>query len=280
MLFRSVGPRFQLTVSRDGSTGLDLFHPASPAGRLIQFVGGVGHERLSGFHFDLQDETEGGFGRSSAEFLLLYRWIFEGQDELLNWKKAYSLYRELTAGPQAFRSPSGADIVAQWRGGLTWFDPEAVAATEVYALFDWNRFLVFSATARDPDRKTATHSHLKNAKEIPASVLSALVDASREGILGVQEGSEERVARAMTRTAKTLQSLDLEDPRTTQDRDALSRLSGVLAVKGCGANQSDALLVLMNTADPEVRAAVIQAARARGLELVSDGIPSEMGIHA
>lgn len=288
-LVAAVAPRFELSVlegpSQDSDQGLGSIHPDSPAGRLITMAQHVDPQSFEGFQFQFKDpwNQSGGFGRSSAEFLLLFSWLSTRlKKERSDWKSVYSTYRELTAAPESFQSPSGADIVAQWRGGVTWFDPSASAsggptAMEVYPLFDWNRILVFSATAKNTDRKTATHTHLKTRAPISEPSLQALVRATQQGILGVQEGNDRALASSMTETADVLWNLGLEDARAHEDRLALSTLPGVLAVKGCGANQSDAMIVLMDR--PAAHAtAVIEAALARGLVLASEGIPSEMGI--
>ena len=68
----------------------------------------------------------------------------------------------------------------------------------------------------------------------------------------------------------------LESEGAREDRLALERVGGVLAVKGCGAGLSDAVLVLLSQGGDS--SSVIRAAESRGLRFVSDRLGIESGI--
>ncbi len=73
-----------------------------------------------------------------------------------------------------------------------------------------------------------------------------------------------------------LASMSLEIAETAADRRALSQVLGVLGVKGAGALQSDAVLVMM--APGSDHRPVIELARSRGLVLAADGLTWERGV--
>jgi hypothetical protein len=104
-----------------------------------------------------------------------------------------------------------------------------------------------------------------------------------DGIRALESRDLPSLGNAMNEYAEALHEGGLSIPQTASDRAALEWLPGVKGIKGAGALQADAILILMEpAADPEQgrqqRAAVLEAARARGLRLVADGIRLELGV--
>jgi mevalonate kinase len=262
-LVAAVGPRFGLRVG-----GTSAFASESPVGRLLAWAG----EPALSFSFEDPHDGAGGFGASTAEFALAYLALAETRgwdDSRRRWDACWSLYRELTG-----MRPSGADLVAQWRGGVTLFDGRERRASDLFPLFDWSGTLVFSA-AHQPGRKLATHEHLATLPSFDPASLEPLVAA---GVRAVGEGAVESFGRALTAYAEALSSEGLETPAARADRLALSGLPGVLGCKGAGAGLNDAIVVQLVPRSP-ARAAVVAAAEARGLHLVADGLSPELGVH-
>lgn len=280
----SVGPRFGLNL-RSGAAS--EFHPQSPAARLLDWADHAGALSNVGnaleFPFEFRDSFggHGGFGASTAQFALAYRALAELHGWEQGWEKVWKLYRELTAGKGVF-SPSGADLVAQWQGGVVLFEPaaEKPVCANLWRDFDWSDLLVFSAAAQE-GRKVATHSHLDALSGNGGfeRLLESLRPWLSQGINAIRENHAAGLGDAMNGYASALFEAGLELGATTLDRLALSRLPGVLGVKGAGALQADALLVLL---DPDHRLSdredVITEALSRGLELVSDGLEKEGGV--
>jgi hypothetical protein len=181
--------------------------------------------------------------------------------------------------------PSGADLVAQWQGGVIFFDPSESHCLDIWPLFDWSNLLVFSATEQE-GRKVPTHEHLTCLAQqgFPQSsplLVSSLESVLMDGISAIRENDVLQLGRAMDHYAEVLERAGLEVAATTEDRQALRDLPGVCGVKGMGALQSDGILVMMQPKSGDQstdRKKVIQIAKSRRLSLVSDGLTCEMGI--
>jgi hypothetical protein len=282
----ALAPRFSAETI-DGSGG-DGVPPRSPWGRLERHAG-----RAISLAFQDPFRGAGGFGASTAQFALAFAaWQAASApgapatpSSPANAVQAWRLYKELSADEAV--PPSGADLVAQIHGGVTVFDPAARGCRATGSGIRWDSFLVFSATAQE-GRKVATHVHLAERAERrdlePASPLvRALERPLREGLQALDGGDTVALGRAMDAYGRALWSHGLECEATSRDRYALGLLPGVLALKGAGALQSDALIALIDPALPEdeklhSRRALISAAENRGLELVCDGIRPEEGL--
>lgn len=270
----TVPPRF---VMKGGAAPQP--HPDSPVGRLLHWARQTG---LPEFSFQFQDPYQGagGFGYSTAQFAMVYLALVQSAGlEARQWQDVWKLYRELMKDEKL--KPSGADLIAQWQGGVTYFDPTEVLTMDLWALFDWSNLLIFSAT-QQVGRKVPTHHHLATLagrgfpdQDLP--FLSELEKVLRQGIQAIQEGEPVVLGKAMNCYAETLARAGLECEATRADRNSLSRFSGVLGVKGTGAMQSDAVIVLLRR-NAEDREEVIRTAQDRGLNLVSEGLTCQMGV--
>jgi mevalonate kinase len=280
-LVATVPPRFSLSSSQSQSFDESSdFHPESPIARLQGWAEKLRLPRLS-FQFEDPLAGAGGFGASTAQFAMAYLAYsqFLEESQARRWSSAWRLYRELM-GTEVI-TPSGADLVAQWQGGVVFFDPSDRHCLDVWPLFDWSRLIVFSATSQ-VGRKVATHSHLRGLVEkgFPQGMPNLMRDLEKAliaGISAVRENDVFELGKSFDDYAESLQRAGLECAATFEDRLFLRDLSGVCGVKGAGAEQSDAVLVLL---DPKAsnRNSIITAAEQRGLRLVSDGLTCEMGV--
>lgn len=265
----ALAPRFCAGASvKGGALGS---REGSPAHRfLVSAVAGS----CDGLFFYDPYASRGGFGASTAEFALAL--AASGFDQ--GWREALGLYRRHAEG-----SPSGADLVTQWNGGVGCYDPRASTyqnhAQALHASGVLQNLLVFSASAI-AGRKTATHSHLQalDRESIPESALWEIWDMASGALL---RGDLARFGQACDAYADVLSRAGLENALAQGDRHALRKLPGVAGVKGCGAMLSDAVLVVLGgeaAASLAARTGVIQAATSRGLELVADGLRDEPGL--
>jgi len=267
----SLGPRFELR--RCGTGPAEVFHAESPAGRFLNSV--ARNESDKRFRFFDPFRGNGGFGASTGQFALLHA-AFRGAND--SWQSVWREYRDLTAGNPV--PPSGADLVAQWHGGVIRFQGDPVCE-DLWDAFDWSKLLVFTATGQ-AGRKVITHEHLqtlarKNLFQKNSSFLLQLLTPLTGGIEAIRENDAVKLGSAMSSYAAVLNQAGLESEAATQDRETLSRIPGVLGVKGAGALLNDAVLVL---APKPVHAQIITAAKARGLHLASAGLNREPGILA
>jgi phosphomevalonate kinase len=104
-----------------------------------------------------------------------------------------------------------------------------------------------------------------------------LFNIIRIGISAIHSNEPVLLGQAMDQYADALQSVQLEIPATYADRTTLRALPGVLGVKGAGALQADAILVLVKN-DEQSRKNIISTATSRGLVLVTDGLSREPGL--
>jgi hypothetical protein len=281
-LVAAFGPRFRLCVDRrksgEGSgQSSEAFHPASPAGRLLALVAREnGSKGELGFQFRLEDpfRAEGGFGASTGQFALVYGALAQSRGWKLEALAARQAYRELMKSEAL--PPSGADLIAQWQGGVVCFDPSSEKIEPFFSALDWRDMLVFSAAAL-PGRKVLTHEHLAQLAGSGAgqdqSLPLGLVRTLRpilDRALGLQSAAT--LGRAMKDYALALSSAGLELPAARADREALCAVPGVIGAKGTGALLADGLVVLLEPGSPFARSAAIAVAEKRGLRLVADGL--------
>lgn len=253
-------------------------HPQSPVARLMQWAERMGAAPSS---FELMDQHRGagGFGGSTAEFALVYLALARQNNWNRDWKTVWKLYRELMASEPVV--PSGADLVAQWQGGVVFFDPSDGHCMDVWPLFDWSNLLVFSA-AEIPGRKTATHEHLRTLEQTKfpkghPTVLAGLENILIDGISAIRENDGVKFGRALDSYAEALSQAGYEVAAAREDRLELRKIPGVIGVKGCGAMLSDGMIVLLEPRSSN-KNEIIGAAVKRGLKLVSDGLTCQQGV--
>jgi mevalonate kinase len=276
----AVPPRFRWSGNPTPKKSA-VFHPDSPAAR---FVRSVGRPATSGTFVDAW-EGQGGFGGSTAEFAIA-AYLAGVRDPLDAHRKYRDLHREHRPLDRvgATSLPSGADLVAQWVGGAIEWTPDGVGGGTIRSIENELRnlpFLFFSATHL-PDRKTKTHAHLETLAEKPVAgprfaTLSPVIELARSALA---EKDLLTLGTAFTRYAEALHELGLEAESAHADRSALAELPGVIGVKGCGALQTDAIVLLVEDAgDEETIERVIGFAEGTlGLRLLSRGLPRELGI--
>lgn len=272
--------RFQMSI-QTSSESFDhplVAHPDSPLGRLQTWV------RLqpnhSGPNTNLQFVWvdpflgQGGFGASTAQFAMGYYAYSLKHAYRIDWKSVWTLYRELMSRDTE-QPPSGADLVAQWTGGVVCFsfgsEPQVFSKS-----LDWSRLLVFSATGQS-GRKVATHEHLNATRSSSLEHLKvALGSVLERGLSAVQSNNPTELGQAFDAYAEVLRQAHLECDATFEDRQVLRKLPGVLGVKGTGALQSDGIIVLTDESSrlDEIK----RVAESRGLTFLSQGFPDHQGV--
>jgi len=282
----ATGPRFRLEVTRAPETPAPPpFSPASPAGKLFESaVRQAPHCGRYGWRWHDPHRDAGGFGASSAQFILLYRALAPE----LGWPadQAHALERFHSFHGGLTVPPSGADIATQWVGGLVRFD-QASGAVRIDRKLDSSRLLLFSATDIS-GRKVKTHEHLRALGKSFFEEYRGLL----EGMTQILNRFGEKVDRMAPSTlldmdelaemldayAEELSGAGLEAPGATADRAALRAHPAVATAKGTGAGLSDAVWVVLKKGITEAeRQSVVRLAESRHLKLLSLSL-SEAGI--
>jgi mevalonate kinase len=267
-LVATLAPRFELRESGEGKKFSEI-SPEAPVRLLLSNAGQEGSALLDASFLD-PHKGSGGFGGSTAEFALAYGALHGTSTPVT---KMWSEYCRIQ--PKA----SGADLAAQWSGGAVIADPVMKTVEKIAAEKLLSRWFVFSA-AHQPGRKVKTHEHLDALARADLSHL-AKSEVLHNGLQAARTGQFEAFARAVNEYAMLLRSMGFELPQTTEDRMALRDVRGVCAVKGTGAMQADAILVL---GDPalgleEIAEQLLPVAGKRDLRLVASGWKEERGVH-
>ncbi len=273
----AVGPRFQMGVPSIRGV-VPTWPEGSPVFRLIGWAKSQGVETEISFDFLDPYEGAGGFGASTAQFALVYQLLARSKASAgLSWKSVWQRYRDLMSSEKLI--PSGADLVAQWEGGVVVFDPLQGTTENFGNTFDWSQLLVFSAT-HQAGRKVPTHEHLRQLGEgFPGSRLGlvrSLGDLLIRGIQALRENDPVTLGKVMSSYAVALWREGWEMQATSDDRLAFEAHPAVLGVKGTGALQSDALIVL--TQKGADRSDLLGLAERRGLKLVCEGLAVQEGV--
>lgn len=250
-------PRFELQVSKTmepsspATNGLlakvpNPFHPQSPAGQFYE----LNKEALSGYEFKFIDPLvgRGGFGSSSAEFLLLKSFLqlvgslTSGSELDLDLKELLSSYWELP-GHQAVK-PSGADVVGQRVGGMIYFTREEGLFKRLSWTFaDLDFRLVHTGV------KLKTHEHLRDLKKLDFSVLAEKTEALHHAIIQADEG---QFILNINELGQELGRLGLLAEHSFALMQSLRTELPILAAKGCGAMGSDVVLIVFRRDETQI----------------------------
>jgi hypothetical protein len=238
-------PEFEISA-RPGK-GLNPFNPHSPAGILWNSDPSF----FSQWEIEFLDPYlgAGGFGRSTAEFGLLFS-LYENPNEApLNpfeaaWY-AFTKYRQVTFREK--NPPSGADLLAQVArrppGMILYADLDSKIMKDLAGIpSDLDIFLVRSG------EKVATHTHLDSladeAKKIRPELL-AIIHEAEMLLTGHKEGRYDNRSRGVslgdlfTRYGSLLEGAGLVTEKAKENISALRKITGVLGAKGCGAMGAD-----------------------------------------
>jgi mevalonate kinase len=243
-LVAAVPPRFQLSVSPFPGSIETAFHPESPAGRWCRT-----HHVAQAWHFEDPARGAGGFGASTAQFILAAAGA--GQQD---WRSVWSEYRSLNHSLSG-TPPSGVDLVAQMLGGVVEFHSGATPiAHQRGGSLKAIAIAVIQASLQ-PGRKTATHSHLL---EITSAMLEKLRDELEplldRALPAFARGDAASFGASLALYADALSKFDLEIGPARADRDAIAAFPGILGAKGTGALQSDALIAVYDPARLDLEA--------------------------
>lgn len=250
----------------------------SPASKLLRGV----HA-----HYEFSDpfEGRGGFGASSAQFAMAYaeKFVALGREDLIGrnlWRRVWTDYRFLHEGKPVL--PSGADLIAQWFGGLVRFNVETQELVSLKPGSILGRILVFSGCHQE-GRKVPTHMHLSQLSEHPSyskmkEQLPRALDLVRRFGTAIEQNDEVQLSQAMNQYREWIESLGFCAKQTRSDVDEILKIPGVLAAKGIGALHADGILVFVqgpHVASPE---SIAEACENLGLKWIKTRLGEEAGL--
>lgn len=243
-LLLSTKPRFAFSATTRGKAYSKIFHPKSPAGKFIKH----NEDLLSGLDLQFNDPYEGGggFGASSAQFALSYVLCealrsTEGLQSI-KLQDLWTSYRALFLTSSG-RAPSGADVISQVIGGVTYFKESPWKCQSLQWPFENLDFFIIRTGF-----KVETHNHLKEISDMSFESLGVIFEKAFEAFKSqnqdvfldsVNEYQEELFSRELT----------LEDSKELIE--ALRSTDCIKAVKGCGAMGADTVLLLFDSKDTE-----------------------------
>lgn len=240
-LILNTEPRFELSVNM---TDADVhckqqgIRINSPAGKLIKLL----QPQFNGYQLSFKDPHKGagGFGASSAQFamtLMLEQLKQKNSD--LNIATVLNLYHQCSwqgEGP----SPSGADVIAQIHGGLTFYSANTQQLEKMSWPFDEIDFCLIHT-----GEKIATHQHLSSLAT-EATHKQALFDIALQTYQSLKQIHTSDFIQCIQNYGAALDQLNLVAPHTQQLIQQIKQHPAVLATKGCGALGADVILIVFD----------------------------------
>lgn len=239
-LIANVEPRFELRVSAGSGAVLGL-PEGSPA---MNFV-----RRHSSFFQSLDlsfvdpHKGAGGWGASTAQYLTVFAahaWAAAANDEAvrdLDVRELLENYQRDAWNGEG-RAPSGADLVAQMKGGWVFFEKSSgMLQRQAWPFDDLEPYLIRTG------EKVATHEHLKQLADLGSAELARLMSRVREAW---QNSDAEGFALGLSEYGAELRARGWVTERTRSLLHDLLWQDGVRSAKGCGAMGADLVLALVD----------------------------------
>lgn len=242
-------PAFSLNTDQDcASSNLGLpsrIHAESPAGKLLKRY--QAHTSSVVFHDPYA--TPIGVGSSSAQFLLFWRWLNPQSDPVNNNADRHRLmteYFECATHAESER-PSGVDVLAQLYNAFGVVHPRAYSFSAVPSPKFSGVLLLFTG------QKMKTHEHLRELskkKLLTNNFVNDLNDITQAGIMALRNirSDLDTFYRSINQYQELLSSVIPSPKDYINKMIYLKTVSGVYAVKGCGAQGGDSVLMFYDRA--------------------------------
>jgi len=157
-------------------------------------------------------------------------------EKIFDYKHLLETYNKVAWSGQGY-APSGADLIGQLKGSLTFFEKRrGVLSVASWPFTDLEFYLVRTGN------KVATHEHLASLKEFDSAELEKAFAKAKDSF---ENHRSDLFIDAVNTYAMNLQALGFTCEPTLQLLNAIRLLSGVKAAKGCGALGADVLFVLV-----------------------------------
>lgn len=246
-LIANVDPRFKMHLQNKGegpsSSALELFHPQSLAGKLIHSE----KETFADVQMSFEDPFNGagGFGRSSAEFILTAAVLSHLKNKKFETWSTLETYGKFAQNDKV--PPSGADLVAQCTGQVTYFS-KTKKKIEMWS-WPWEDlgFMVLSTGF-----KLKTHEHLAALSPEKIAEIGRILSPSVEQIISsFRDRNKDSFILGISQLSECLEQKELLFQATKNLIDLLTEQLGVVA-KGCGALGADVVILFFDKSGGKV----------------------------
>lgn len=231
--------QFKAQVGHGKTEGI---HSDSPAGKFIQLKS----DFFKNYDVNFEDPYTGtgGFGASTAQFLAAYAlWLHADihqheMEKLFDYKHLLETYKQVAWNGKGF-APSGADLIGQLKGSLTFFEKRRSSISIAsWPFADLEFYLIHTGY------KIATHEHLNSLPSFKIDKLEHIFSLVKEAFDSKQS---QLFIDAVDYYAEELKALNLTCENTIQIVTDLKSVDGVKAAKGCGALGADVVLALVSS---------------------------------
>lgn len=176
----------------------------------------------------------------------------------LDFYRIWKIYRTLAYSGVGIK-PSGADLLAQFMGGVSLVQSDSGQFQNLPWPFE-DHTAVFFAT----NEKVPTHVHLEEVRDIS---FSGLVKLSSELRVAMREGLAGNFGLGINRYDEEMRRLGLVAPSAEKILDDFNFNEKVIAKKGCGAMGADIVMLFIKKTD---LAAVKKTIFQKGYERIFD----------
>lgn len=242
-LVAATEPRFQVILSAPGDGRAPGLHPKSPAGLWIRSHS----DQFKKIDFEFIDPHQGagGFGASSAQFLLAWIWTQLESTPFVDLASGVDLEQLWMDFRNLFESdscrPSGADVLAQANGGLTYLHFNPLKAQALNWVFDDMDFLIVPT-----GNKMQTHHHLSTLKK---EGLDELKEISAQAFRHYKSQDNVRFISSIHDFSQALEAQGKTCQQTLETLKKWNSHPGVLASKGCGALGADSFVLFVEKSE-------------------------------
>jgi isopentenyl-diphosphate delta-isomerase len=232
-------PRFKLIVQDNSDKHIDPNHEIT--GAAANFI----KENLSFFNnytltFVDPFSGLGGFGASSAQYAMVFtlkNYFSKTTSSIID---TIANYQAMSNNHQKYPA-SGADVIAQLQGGLTYYHRER----NFIKKYNWP-FTDLSFCLIHTGTKIMTAHHLDKLININ---IHGLADIAFNGIAALEQNDSTAFCQAIRSYSLTMLKNGLVCKETADLLSLILSYPQVRAAKGCGALAADVILVLLNTTD-------------------------------
>lgn len=241
---------------------LDCFHKDSPAGKFLQ----KNEEIFQNIEIKFNDPKRvGGFGASTAQYLglLVYRECIAKDRKLDDLrepseiKKIIDEYRGLATQDGA-RSPSGADLVIQLVGGVSWINTSSWDVQKLH--WPWPQATGYFIST---GHKLATHLHLQYLSDFNSSELFRILQLAKSSM---KSNNFADWLESINNYSHALGLMGLVTTETDSLLTEVRQWPGVLATKGCGALGADVIFCVVQN---ELREKYEELIRRKDLQIIT-----------
>lgn len=234
--------RFNLIAKLQKATSLstESIDQDSPAGKLIQ--SDTDFYKHYTLRFIDPYKGLGGFGASSAQFILSYALRSHECSQKIEYEALLNDYNQFSWDGKGI-PPSGADVIAQLYGGVCYF----YKREKKIKIFSWP-FSTLNYGLIHTGNKLATHVHLSSLNTFDTVSLTRIIEL---GLKSIEEKNGDQFAESIQQYAHALAKQNLTKKETSTILKRLLRNPKILAAKGCGALGADVVLILYQKDDQQ-----------------------------